>query len=98
MQSTGNALDVAITGAGMFRVAPSTGTPPAANPAATEYTRAGNFTTNSAGYLVTQDGYYVQGRTAGGADTLLQIPTSATNMSIAQNGDVTYVDATGTRV
>ncbi len=36
--------------------------PPTANPAATEYTRAGNFTTNSQGYLVTQDGYYVQGR------------------------------------
>jgi flagellar hook protein FlgE len=98
MQSTGNPLDVAITGSGMFRVAPSTAVPPTANPAATEYTRAGNFTTNSAGYLVTQDGYYVQGRTAAGADTLLVIPPNSTNMSIGQNGDVSYVDATGTRV
>jgi flagellar hook protein FlgE len=79
-------------------VAPSTGTPPAANPAGVEYTRAGNFTTNSAGYLVTQDGYYVQGRTAAGADTLLVIPPNATNTAIGSNGEVTYVDNTGTRV
>ena len=98
LQSTGNPYDVAIQGPGFFRVAPSTATPPAANPAGVEYTRAGNFTTNSAGYLVTQEGYYVQGRTAAGADTVLQIPASATNVAIGQNGDVTYVDATGTRV
>jgi flagellar hook protein FlgE len=98
LQSTGNPLDVAIQGPGMFRVSPSTATPPVANAAGAEYTRAGNFTTNSAGYLVTQDGYYVQGRTAGGADTLLVIPPGSTNIAIGQNGDVTYVDGTGTRV
>ncbi len=98
LQSTGNPLDVAIQGPGMFRVAPSAGAPPTANPAGAEYTRAGNFTTNSAGYLVTQDGYYVQGRTTAGADTLLVIPSNSTNVAIAQNGDVTYVDTTGTRV
>ncbi len=99
LQSTGNTLDIAISqGSGMFRVAASTTTPPTANPAAVEYTRAGNFTTNSAGYLVTQDGYYVQGRTAGGADTLIQIPTGSTNTSVGQNGEVSYVDGTGTRV
>jgi flagellar hook protein FlgE len=98
LQSTGNPLDVAIQGNGMFRVAPSTATPPVANPTGVEYTRAGNFTTNSAGYLVTQDGYYVQGRTAGGADTLLQIPPGSTNTAIGQNGEVSYVDGTGTRV
>jgi flagellar hook protein FlgE len=98
LQSTGNPLDVAIQGPGMFRVAASTAAPPVANPAGVEYTRAGNFTTNSAGYLVTQDGYYVQGRTTAGADTLLVIPSTATNTAIAQNGEVTYVDTTGTRV
>lgn len=97
LQSTGNPLDVAIQGPGFFRVAPSTATPPAANPAGAEYTRAGNFTTNSAGFLVTQDGYYVQGRTAAGADALINIPPGSTNVAIGQNGDVTYVDATGTR-
>ena len=100
LQSTGNPYDVAIQGNGFFRVAASaavTGTP-TPNPGAVEYTRAGNFTTNSAGYLVTQDGYYIQGRTAGGADTLLNIPPGSTNMSIGQNGEVSYVDGTGTRV
>ncbi len=99
LQPTGNPLDVAIQGgSGFFRVAPSAATPPAANPAGVEYTRAGNFTTNSTGHLVTQDGYYVQGRTAGGADTLLVIPPGSTNVAIGQNGDVTYVDGSGTRV
>ena len=98
LQSTGNPTDVAIQqGPGFFRVAASTTTPPTANPTATEYTRAGNFTTSQAGYLMTQDGYYVQGRTAGGADTLLNIPPGSTNMSIGQNGEVSYVDGTGTR-
>jgi flagellar hook protein FlgE len=97
LQSTGNPYDVAITGNGFFRVATSAATPPAANPAATEYTRAGNFTTNTAGYLMTQDGYYVQGRTAAGADTLLQLPPGSTNQAIGPNGEVSYVDAAGAR-
>ena len=97
LQSTGNPYDVAIQGNGFFRVAPSAATPPAANPAGVEYTRAGNFTTNSAGYLITQDGYYVQGRTAAGADTLINVPPGSTNVAIGQNGEVSYVDATGTR-
>jgi flagellar hook protein FlgE len=97
LQSTGNPYDVAITGNGFFRVAPSTATPPAANAAGVEYTRAGNFTTNSAGYLITQDGYYVQGRTAAGADTLINIPPGSSNTAIAQTGEVSYVDAAGTR-
>src|SRR3954465_1935162 len=99
LQSTGNPLDVAVQGNGFFRVAASaaaTGTP-TANPAGVEYTRAGNFTTNSTGYLITQDGYYVQGRTAAGAPTLLQIPADSTNFAIAQNGEVSYVDNAGAR-
>src|SRR4029079_15103865 len=93
LQSTGNPLDGAVQGNGFFRVAPSaaaTGTP-TANATAVEYTRAGNFTTNRAGYRITQDGYYVQGRTAGGADTLLTVPPGSTNVAIGQNGEVSYV-------
>ena len=98
LQSTGGTYDIAVQqGPGFFRVAASTAAPPVANPGSVEYTRAGNFTTNSAGYLVTQDGYYIQGRTAGGADTLIQIPPGSTNVSIGQNGEVSYVDGTGTR-
>ena len=98
LQSTGNPTDVAIQqGPGFFRVAASPTTPPTANPAAVEYTRAGNFTTSQAGYLMTQDGYYVQGRTAGGADSLILVPPGSTNMQIGSTGEVTYMDATNTR-
>jgi len=95
MQSTGNPFDVAIDGSGFFRVA--SGAPPAVPTAGFEYTRAGNFTTSSQGYLTTQDGFFVMGRTAGGADTLINIPDDATNVSIGQTGEVSYVDNTGTR-
>jgi flagellar hook protein FlgE len=98
LQSTGGTYDIAIQqGPGFFRVAASTTTPPTPNTTAVEYTRAGNFTTNSAGYLVTQDGYYIQGRNAGGADQLIQVPTGSTNVSVGQNGEVSYVDGAGTR-
>ena len=97
LQSTGNPLDVAIQqGAGFFRVSTSTATPPAPG-TNFEYTRAGNFTTNSDGYLLTQDGYYVQGQDAGGTASLIQIPDDASNIAIAQNGEVSYVDTAGTR-
>jgi flagellar hook protein FlgE len=104
LQSTGNPLDVAIQGPGFFRVSTSNATPPTPQPlsatdAGVEYTRAGNFTTNSAGYVVTQDGYYVQGLTAAGGTTptLLQIPPDSTNLAIGQDGAVTYVDNVGAR-
>jgi flagellar hook protein FlgE len=95
IQSTGNALDVAIQGPGWFRV--GQGAPPAL-PTAFQYTRAGNFTTNDQGYLTTSDGYYVTGRTAAGgagADTYLVIPPGATNVSIGQDGGVSYTPAGG---
>jgi flagellar hook protein FlgE len=99
LQSTGNVLDVAIQGEGWFRV--GSGAPPAV-PTVFQYTRAGNFTTNQQGYLVTQDGSYVMGRTApgaGGTDTYLQIPPGATNASIGQDGSVSYdPPGGGTRV
>jgi flagellar hook protein FlgE len=100
LQSTGNVLDVAIQGEGWFRV--GQGTAPAV-PGQIEYTRAGNFSRNDQGYLVTQDGYYVVGKAAGaapayaptGADALINIPTGATNVAIAQDGSVSYVPTTG---
>jgi flagellar hook protein FlgE len=109
LQSTGNPLDVAIQGPGFFRVATSITGPPAAptpiadspTDAGVEYTRAGNFTTNSDGWLVTQDGYYVQGRDvpgAAGVPKLLQIPPKSTNVAIGQNGEVSFVNALGARV
>jgi flagellar hook protein FlgE len=99
LQTTGNVLDVAVQGEGWFRV--GEGAPPTV-PASFQYTRAGNFTRNQTGYLVTQDGGYVMGRTApgaGGTDTYLQVPAGATNVSIGQDGSVAYDPAGGgTRV
>jgi flagellar hook protein FlgE len=99
MQTTGNPLDVALQGEGWFRV--TSGNPPAPaagvyNPAipagnTVQYTRAGNFTRNQEGYLVTQDGQYVIGRSAAtGADTFINIPNGATNMSIGQDGSISF--------
>jgi flagellar hook protein FlgE len=95
LQNTGNPLDVAIQGEGWFRV--GQGAPPAV-PTQFEYTRAGNFSRNDQGYLVTQDGYYVIGRNAvgaGGADVLLQLPAGATNAAIGSDGSVSYIPAGG---
>jgi len=96
LQTTGNALDLAVQGDGWFRV--GTGGAPPAVPTAFQYTRAGNFTANEQGYLVTQDGAYVMGRTAaggGGADTYLQVPAGAANVAIGQDGSMSYDDAAG---
>ena len=97
-QTTGNPLDVAISGDGFFRVAVPVGGP-------VEYTRAGNFTLNSDGDLVTQSGQYVLGRSyapgpppvIGTTDQKISIPTDATGVNVAQDGVVTYLDATGAR-
>ena len=100
MQSTGNALDVALQGDGFLVVGTGTagrdsrrtgGCPPRHAPT---YTRAGNLTTDSQGFLTTAAGQYVIGSTtAGGApNTYLQIPPGSTNVSIGQDGSVTYTD------
>ncbi len=95
LQNTGNVLDVAIQGNGMFTV--GSGAPPAM-PANFQYTRAGNFTRNSAGYLTTQDGFYVMGRNASGAgapNTYIQVPPGSSDLAVGQDGAVSYVPAGG---
>ncbi len=108
-QSTNNPLDVAIEGNGFLRV--GAGTPPAAPPytagvpANVEYTRAGNLTTNTRGFITTQAGDYVVGRNAvatvseagttyapGTEDSYIVIPPGSQNISIGQDGSVTYQD------
>jgi flagellar hook protein FlgE len=95
IQTTGNTFDVAISGDGWFRM--GTSTAPAV-PTAVQYTRAGNFTTNDQGYVTTQEGLYVIGRTApggAGTDALIQIAPAAGNVSIGQDGSVSYQPAGG---
>jgi flagellar hook protein FlgE len=108
-QSTNNPLDIALEGGGFLRV--GEGTPPAKEPyttglpASMQYTRAGDLTTNSMGFLTTESGEYVIGRNAvatageagttyapGKEDSYLRIPPGSTDISIGQNGAVTYTD------
>jgi flagellar hook protein FlgE len=109
MQSTGVATDVAIQGEGFLRVAD--GTPPASAPfTATfnnvQYTRSGDLTTNSLGFLTNQTGMYVIGRNAvasgtapnitytpGTSDSYINVPPGSTSLAIGQDGAVSYVDA-----
>jgi flagellar hook protein FlgE len=108
-QSTNNPLDIAIEGDGFLRV--GSGSPPAKEPyttglpASVQYTRAGNLTTNSQGFVTTEAGEYVLGRTAVGTegeagttyapgkeDTYIRIPPGSANVSIGQDGSVSYTD------
>jgi flagellar hook protein FlgE len=74
LQSTSKPTDVAIQGDGFFQVTDGTNT---------FYTRDGNFTTDSAGTLVSAS----TGLTLVPAVT---IPAGATNLNIAQNGQVSW--------
>ncbi|MBV8617956.1 MAG: flagellar hook protein FlgE [Curvibacter sp.] len=76
IDSTGNSLDLAINGGGFFQVTMPDGS--------TAYTRAGNFTLNSTGGIVTSNGATVMGyptNAAGQATSLtpqaLTLPTTA---------------------
>jgi flagellar hook protein FlgE len=108
IQPTGKPLDVAISGEGWLRVGQNpTAAPNAANPQANQpaagslnYTRAGNFTQDNNGWLITQDGYYVIGQTqpagtAGATDCYINIPPGATDVAIGQDGAVSFVPPTG---
>jgi len=99
-QSTNNPLDVAIQGEGFLRV--GAGSPPTV-PANVDYTRAGNLTTNTKGYLTTQSGLYLVGYNAekgeaegtykpGKTESYIVVPPGSANVSIGQDGAVTYTD------
>ena len=72
LQSTGNPYDVAIQGAGYFRIQQADGTD--------AYTRSGNFSLSPQGQLVTQDGLVVQPGIA--------IPSNAISVTINAQGQV----------
>ncbi len=72
LTNTGNSLDLALNGNGFFQI-----TGPDGN---TLYTRAGSFSTNANGQIVTQDGYLV--------NPTMTIPTNAVNVNVSQSGIV----------
>jgi flagellar basal-body rod protein FlgG len=69
---TGNTYDVAIDGKGYFQI-----TMPSGEMA---YTRAGNFSVNGEGQLVTEDGYAVE--------PAINIPQDAIDVTISKSGQV----------
>ncbi|TXC68777.1 flagellar basal-body rod protein FlgG [Sphingorhabdus soli] len=72
LQTTGNALDLAIEGAGYFQVAMPDGT--------NAYTRSGNFNMTADGSMVTSEGLPLQPQ--------IQIPSGATAVTIGADGTV----------
>ena len=98
LQATSNVLDLAVQGEGWFRVKtagpadPETVTADAGP--ADAYTRAGNFTRNANGFLVTQNGGYLLG-SKDGAPAYLKVPNGASNMTVSGTGEVTYVPEAG---
>ena len=71
-QATGNRYDLAIDGRGYFQVTLPSGE--------LAFTRAGNFSVNNEGQLVTDDGYAVQPE--------ISIPQEATDVIISATGQV----------
>ncbi len=72
LTNTGNQLDLAINGRGWFQVQMPDGS--------TLYTRAGSFSTNATGQIVTSDGYPIQ--------PTIVVPNNTTAISINQSGVV----------
>jgi flagellar hook protein FlgE len=105
-QTTGNALDVSIEGEGFFQIAEGNPNGAASPLEPTTYTRAGNFSVSTKGYLTNAQGQYVVGyrMDAGTGNPIatgvaVQIPEGATGVAIDNSGGVSWVDGnTGTRV
>jgi len=70
--STGNDYDLMIDGQGYFQILLPSGE--------TAYTRAGNFSVDDQGRMVTDDGYVLQPQ--------ITIPSDATDVSISKTGQV----------
>lgn len=80
LKATGNKLDVALEGHGLFEVL---------TPEGVRFTRAGNFTTDADNRLVTKQGYPVLREGAAGQDPASRvIRLASANVAISANGDV----------
>jgi flagellar hook protein FlgE len=97
VQSTGNALDVAVQGDGFFRI-----TDDPTGFGNILYTRAGNFSRDANGDVVTPEGYYVVGYTIDpvtnaptATQTTINVPANTKSVTIGQDGVVTTIDSAG---
>lgn len=73
IEDTGRSTDLALAGDGFFAVE---------TPDGERYTRAGNFTVNAQGYLVTEDGNFVLGKSG-------RIYVGSSDFSVSSDGTVT---------
>jgi flagellar basal-body rod protein FlgG len=73
LTNTGNQLDLAMNGRGWFQVTTNSGE--------IVYTRAGSFSTNATGQIVTADGYQLQPQ--------IVVPNNTTAITVSQTGVVT---------
>ena len=80
LQNTGNTFDLAVNGRGFFNVQLPDGQD--------AFTRAGSFQVDPTGQLVTPEGYLIQ--------PAIQIPQTATDVSINAQGQVEYLEAGAT--
>lgn len=80
VRSTSNPLDVALNGPGFMGVLTEEGE--------TVYTRAGDFTMDANGNLLTSAGYSVAGNGGGG----ITIPANSTEIKIDENGYISNQD------
>ncbi len=88
IETTGNSLDLALNGSGFFTVT---------DDGATQYTRAGSFTTNADGYVVNSQGQYLQvyaPTASGGFNTTnlvnLQIPSGDSAPAATTTGSMVF--------
>lgn len=81
LKPTGNALDVAIDGKGFFEVA---------TPGGVKLTRAGNFTLDGTGQLVTKEGHPVLRAGEPGVDPASRVIRlqGSGSITVADNGDI----------
>ena len=86
---TGNTYDLALSGEGFFAIEFTN----KAGETSTKYTRAGQFTLNREGYLVTQDGDYLLDT----ANRRIQLDTLQ-DASISKNGTITQNGRTVARI
>lgn len=93
LQSTGNTLDLGISGDGFFQVADSNANRDSFTN--TMYTRSGNFYMDSAGYLVNSDGKYLVGYSTGITGATVDTAFPAADASLLGNINLD-ADANGT--
>ncbi|MEA2341107.1 MAG: flagellar hook protein FlgE [Solirubrobacteraceae bacterium] len=93
LQTTGNPLDVALSGEGWFRVGQFD---TAGNLTNVQYSRAGNFTRNDQGDLVNSEGFYVlkadpTAPTDPTKGLKINIPSGSSGTTVASDGTVSYI-------